>query len=240
MCVPPAALSRTHPCRETQDPDALWASLGFKGTRWGSPGPESKVLRSLPLCTPRYPMPLPEPSGVGTEYPVAAANRKKDRAPKTPWPARTDTWYCHHPCPRPRQTQAPPWRTPSSCTSRRAGGVGGLTRQGWAKRKSSRGLGLSYAHPFPPDSLGTLRPHPQPRQAAQGSPGCIQQLPVLSHPHLLGAGGRAWGLDQLDTFPGRRPLALGGQSVHTGLSEGRLHKMNVGSWWPGLERAISP
>lgn len=56
-------------------------------------------------------MPLPEPSGVGTEYPVAAANRKKDRAPKTPWPARTDTWYCHHPVPgrdRPRPLPGEP------------------------------------------------------------------------------------------------------------------------------------
>lgn len=97
---------------------------------------ESKeVLELLLLCMSRYLVPLPEPLGVGTEYPGAVANPKEDRAPRTAWPASIVTRHWPSAPPGPGQHEqkggpSPSLKTPppNPCASQKgAGRAGGPT-----------------------------------------------------------------------------------------------------------------
>lgn len=179
---------------------------------------ESKeVLELLLLCMSRYLVPLPEPLGVGTEYPGAVANPKEDRAPRTAWPASIVTRHWPSAPPGPGQHEqkggpSPSLKTPPQplCQPKRSRTCWRPHSGELREEKERRGPGLSYATPSrqtPPE----LRPHPQPRQAAQGSPGRIQQLPVLSHPAPVGGGEwRAWGPGPAGHIPWQAAPGTGG------------------------------
>lgn len=121
------------------------------------------------------------------------------------------------------------------CPPKRSGGAGGPC-------KTRGGEGAEAPGQAAPMPLGQNPPElggPALSRGCSGVSRPARQLPALSHPHLLGAGGGGpRGLDQLDTFPGRRPLALGAR-VYTRawVRVARARRMWTAggpawTWWP--------